>query len=362
MFRESDRFFQSIGLNPMTNEFWANSIFERKPNVDMVCHASAWDFFTQDDFRIKMCTKVDQTYFQTIHHEMGHIQYFMEYQHQPIEFRDGANAGFHEAIGDLISLSVMTPTHLKAIGLLPSDFQENEQATLNNLMLMALQKIAFLPFGYLVDKYRWSLFEGKIGFADLNKEWWKLRCQLQGVSPPVSRSEEDFDPGAKFHVAASVPYDRYFFSFIAQFQFHRAICREMNITKDFHRCDIFKQKQATAKFRQVLSFGASKPYPEVMKLLTNDEKLDSSAIIDYFAPLYQWLKEQNKGEGETSWGQECPIEIPNSPCGNYESLSPPVDATESTTKQTGSNSGTNIAPTYTILLTFIVTVLQVRKA
>ena len=306
LFDRSDDFFRSIGLDPMTDDFWDKSVRTKPEGKEMVCHASAWDFYGKTDFRIKMCTVLTSGDFQTVHHEMGHIQYFMQYKDQPIEFREGANPGFHEAIGDLIALSVMTPGHLKSVGLLPQTFEEDEQTNLNALMAMALNKVSFLPFGYLMDKYRWDIFEGNTSLSKLNQAWWNLRCEMQGVSPPVPRNEGDFDAGSKYHIPASVPYIRYFFSHIAQFQFHKAICNKINPDLPLHQCDIYNNTAATKEFRDAMALGASTPYPEVMKTLTGSSTLNASALLEYFSPLMDWLEEQNGGKIE-AWEPACSV-------------------------------------------------------
>ena len=293
LYHMADDFFQSLGMEPMTTDFWDKSILIKPKDREMICHASAWDFFRWSDFRIKQCTEVNEVQFATVHHEMGHIQYFMHYKEQPAEFRNSANPGFHEAIGDLISLSVMTPDHLKAIGLLPKDKKISDGTYLNSLMNMALNKIAFLPFGYLMDKYRWNVFEGKTSMNDLNADWWKLRCELQGVSPPVVRSENDFDPGAKYHTPASVPYIRYFFSYIVQFQFHEHLCKKIGFTEDFHKCDIYQHETETEEFRKAMEWGQSKSYPEALMAMTGKSKLDAQPLLNYFKPLEDFLDKQN---------------------------------------------------------------------
>lgn len=208
MFKISEEFFTSIGMKPLPDSFWTNSIIERPTDGrELVCHASAWDFCNGKDFRIKQCTDITMRDLITTHHEMGHIQYFIQYAHQPYVFREGANPGFHEAVGDVLALSVSTPSHLKQIGLL-EEIVDDEEGDLNYLMALALDKIAFLPSGYLMDLWRWGVFSGEIGSDELNQKWWEYRLKYQGICPPVRRTEEDFDPGSKYHIAANVPYIR----------------------------------------------------------------------------------------------------------------------------------------------------------
>ncbi|XP_076066990.1 angiotensin-converting enzyme-like [Oratosquilla oratoria] len=254
-------------------------------------------------YRIKQCTDVTMSDLITVHHEMGHIQYALQYKHQPAFFRRGANSGFHEAVGDVLALSVATPKHLHKIGLLEEVF-DDPQPDINFLMSMALSKIVFLPFGYLMDIWRWDVFSGKTNEKDWNCAWWKLRLELQGIRPPSMRSEADFDPGAKYHIPANVPYIRYFVSFVIQFQFHKSLCLKAgqydlnDPTKPLHKCDIYQSTEAGNALGDMLQLGSSKPWPEAMKALTDETKMDTSANREYFSPLKKWLQEDNLKHGE----------------------------------------------------------------
>ncbi|KAM4622364.1 angiotensin-converting enzyme [Discoglossus pictus] len=297
MFEESDSFFTSLGLIPMPQEFWDKSMIEKPKGREVVCHASAWDFYNRKDFRIKQCTVVNMDDLITVHHEMGHIQYFLQYKDQPVTFREGANPGFHEAIGDVLALSVATPKHLHSIGLLDS-VQDNTESDINYLMSVALDKIAFLPFGYLMDQWRWKVFDGRTPSSEYNQEWWNLRLKYQGVCPPVPRSESDFDPGAKFHIPASVPYIRYFVSFVIQFQFHEALCKAANQVGPLHKCDIYQSKEAGKLLGDAMKLGNSKPWPDAMELITGQRNMSAHALLKYFEPLTNWLIEQNQKNGD----------------------------------------------------------------
>ncbi|CAG0889487.1 unnamed protein product [Darwinula stevensoni] len=345
MFRTAEEFFTSLGLSPMPETFWNHSIIEKPADRQIICHASAWDFCDAKDFRIKQCTDVTMQDFVTVHHEMGHVQYFIQYKDLHIAFREGANPGFHEAVGDVLALSVATPKHMAKIGLLPESAQENDtEADLNFLMSQALSKVAFLPFGYLIDVWRWNVFRGNISSNHYNCEWWNLRTQVQGVKPPNIRSEGDFDPGAKYHIPANVPYIRYFVSFIIQFQFHRALCAAAGEydpknpgEKPLHRCDIYQSKEAGNLLKSVLSsaslltnvlkvdgcdhramlrLGASRPWGEAMAAITGgNPKMDASALREYFQPLEDWLTEDNKKHdvfiGWKPEGVYCVMEEPD---------------------------------------------------
>jgi peptidyl-dipeptidase A len=290
MVKYGENFFTSLGFDALPQTFWERSLFTKPQDRDVVCHASAWDIDNQKDVRIKMCIKINGEDFVTIHHELGHNYYQMAYAGQSPLYQNSANDGFHEAIGDTIALSV-TPEYLKQIGFLRQAPPESADVAL--LLKLALDKVAFLPFGYLVDQWRWKVFSGEAGTGEYNKAWWELREKYQGVAPPAPRSENDFDAGAKYHVPGNTPYARYFLAHILQFQFHRALCATAGYQGPLNRCSIYGNKQAGEKLKAMLALGQSKPWPEALKAMTGEDKMDASAILDYFAPLKKWLDEQN---------------------------------------------------------------------
>jgi len=291
MVRYGEGFFTSVGFEPLPSTFWERSLFLKPADREVVCHASAWDIDYEKDVRLKMCIQINEEDFSTVHHELGHNYYQMAYDKQPFLFRDGAIDAFHEAIGDTIALSV-TPAYLKQLGFI--DKVPDQRADMGFLLNRALDKVAFLPFGYLVDQWRWKVFSGEVKPDGYNKAWWDLREKYQGIAPPVPRTEQDFDPGAKYHVPANTPYARYFLAAILQFQFHRALCREAGFSGPLYQCSIYGNKKAGEKLKAMLAMGTSQPWPEALKAMTGEDKMDATAIIDYFAPLKAWLDEQNK--------------------------------------------------------------------
>jgi peptidyl-dipeptidase A len=292
MVRYGERFFLSLGFEPLPATFWERSLFTKPADRDVVCHASAWDLDQDQDLRIKMCIEITGEDFVTVHHELGHNFYQRAYRGLSPIYRNSANDGFHEAIGDTIALSV-TPQYLVKIGLL--DKAPEGRGDVGLLMHRALDKVAFLPFGLLVDQWRWKVFSGEITPANYNSSWWELVRKYQGVAAPIPRSEADFDPGAKYHVAANVPYTRYFLASILQFQFHRALCRQAGHTGPLHQCSIYDDKKVGAKLNRMLEMGMSRPWPDALEALTGERHMDATAMLEYFAPLKAWLDEQNKG-------------------------------------------------------------------
>jgi peptidyl-dipeptidase A len=292
MVRIGERFFSSLGFAPLPGTFWERSLFVKPRDREVVCHASAWNVNSVDDLRIKMCIDVTAEDFTTIHHELGHNYYQRAYNTLPMAFRDSANDGFHEALGDTIALSV-TPEYLVRIGLL--DKAPDAQADTGLLLKAALDRLAFLPFGLLVDHWRWQVFSGAIAPSTYNAAWWQLKLKYQGVAPPSPRGEQFFDPGAKYHVPANTPYTRYFLAQVLQFQFHRALAKAAGCTAPLHRCSIYDNKEAGTRLQTMMALGASKPWPDALEALTGQREMDASAMAEYFAPLKQWLDEQNGG-------------------------------------------------------------------
>lgn len=294
MVKTGENFYSSLGFAPLPETFWNRSLITRPRDREVVCHASAWNLDDKDDIRIKMCTKVNAEDFSTVHHELGHNYYQRAYKDQPVLFRNGANDGFHEAIGDFAALSASTPTYLNQIGLLEKVPGADEDIPF--LLKMALDKIAFLPFGLLVDRWRWQVFSGETTPEEYNADWWKLRLQYQGLMPPAQRPADAFDPGAKYHVPGNTPYTRYFLAHIYQFQFHRAACQQAGWKGPLHRCSVYGQKEMGERFNRMMELGQSQPWPQTLKVFTGETRTDASAVADYFKPLNTWLVQQNKGE------------------------------------------------------------------
>jgi peptidyl-dipeptidase A len=293
MVRSAENFYVSLGMPRLPDTFWERSQFSKPADREVVCHASAWGLDGGNDLRIKMC--INQTYdeLRVIYHELGHNYYQGAYKEQPPLFQGGAHGGFHEAIGDTVVLS-MTPGYLEEVGLISST-EQSEQAVINRQMQMALDSIAFLPFGKLIDEWRWAVFSGEVAPEDYNKAWWEMRTRYQGIAPPVERTEDHFDPGAKYHVPANVSYTRYFLARILQFQFQRALCETAGHEGDLHSCSVFGNKEAGAKLQAMLEAGQSAPWQETLEKLTGTREMDATAIIDYFAPLMAYLQQQNEG-------------------------------------------------------------------
>ncbi|SEB81173.1 M2 family metallopeptidase [Terriglobus roseus] len=290
MVKYGESFFTSLGFPALPQTFWERSQFVHPRDRDVVCHASAWDIDQADDLRVKMCITVSDDYFTTVHHELGHNFYQRAYNKQPMLFRNGANDGFHEAIGDAVALSI-TPGYLNQLKL--ANTEPPAEADIPLQLRTALDKVAFLPFALALDTWRWQVFSGEIKPADYNKAWWQLRAKYQGIVPPVERSETDFDPGAKMHVPANVPYARYFLARVYQFQFYKAMCDASGYKGALNRCSFYGSKAAGDKLNAMLMAGQSQPWQETLKAMTGTDHLDAQPMLDYFAPLYRWLKQQN---------------------------------------------------------------------
>lgn len=298
MFEMSDEFYQSLGLPSSAVSYSDKAVIEKPSDRTITCHASAWDFCDGEDFRIKMCTKTNMEDFVVVHHEMGHIMYYLLYKDQPLLYRTGANPGFHEAVGDTIALSVSTPQHLRAVNLL-DEYADTEADNINALFHMALERVAFLPFGLLIDKWRWDVFSGKVNESNWNQHWWKLREQYQKVKAPTDRMEEFFDPGAKYHIPADSQYIAYFVAHILEFSFYKSLCIEAgqydaaNPLKPLHKCDFYNNKAAGAKLKAGLELGFSEHWSVALEKLTGEKEVSAQALLDYFKPLQDFLKKEN---------------------------------------------------------------------
>lgn len=293
MVKSAEQFYVSLGFEPLPETFWDRSLFTKPADRDVICHASAWGLDGGNDLRIKMCIKQTYEELRVIYHELGHNIYQRAYRDQPPLFRGGAHGGFHEAIGDTVTLS-MTPAYLQQVGLI-DDAEDSHEATINRQMQRALAGIAGLPWAKLVDEWRWGVFSGAVAPGDYNKAWWELRTRYQGIAPPVARSEADFDPGAKYHIPGNTSYTRYFLARILQFQFQRALCDAAGYDGPLHACSVYGSREAGEKLAAMLAEGSSQPWQDTLEKLTGTRDMDASAIIDYFEPLMAWLKEQNEG-------------------------------------------------------------------
>ncbi|AOE49885.1 M2 family metallopeptidase [Kangiella sediminilitoris] len=292
MVKTAENFFSSLGFAPLPQTFWERSLFVKPRDRDVQCHASAWDIDNEEDIRIKMCTEINGEDFQTVHHELGHNYYQRAYKDQPILYKGSANDGFHEAIGDTVALSI-TPKYLKQIGLI--DEEPDASADIALLMRSALDKVAFLPFGLMVDQWRWKVFNGEISPEEYNQGWWELRQKYQGIDAPVARTEDHFDPGAKYHIPGNTPYSRYFLAHILQFQFYREMCEMAGNEGPLHRCSFYGNKEVGEKLIKMLEMGSSRPWPDALEAMTGSREMDATAVLEYYAPLKTWLDEQNKG-------------------------------------------------------------------
>ncbi|XP_065226305.1 angiotensin-converting enzyme-like [Planococcus citri] len=318
MYRVAEEFFVSMNMSAMPPEFWSKSVFEEVPGRPVICQPSAWDFCNGIDYRIKMCTRITMKDFVTVHHEMAHIQYFLHYGKLPKVYRDGANPGFHEAISEAISLSVSNPKHMQTLGLVLTSVDDVPH-NINFLFHLAMDKLTFLPFSLALDMWRWDIFSGYTRKERYNCHWWDLRERLSGVKPPVLRSEIDFDPGSKYHVPANIPYVGYYFGTVLEFQIFRALCKaagqyvENDARKPLHKCDIYRSREAGSILRRLMESGSSLPWQETLRLAIGENRLDASAVRDYFKPLEEWLRNENLRTGEfVGWvydGDYCKYSI-----------------------------------------------------
>ncbi|KAM4630494.1 angiotensin-converting enzyme 2 [Polymixia lowei] len=299
LFKEAETFFMSVGLYKMFDNFWTESMLVKPDDRKVVCHPTAWDMGNREDFRIKMCTKVNMDDFLTVHHEMGHNQYQMAYRNLSYLLRDGANEGFHEAVGEIMSLSAATPKHLKALGLLPADFTNDDETEINFLLKQALTIVATLPFTYMLEEWRWQVFQGNVTKDQWMERWWEMKRELVGVVEPLPRDESYCDPPALFHVSGDYSFIRYFTRTIYQFQFQKALCKEAGHTDALFKCDITNSTKAGTKLRNMLELGRSMSWTKALEMISNDVRMDAGPLLDYFKKLQDWLVAENRKNNRT---------------------------------------------------------------
>ncbi|KAI4468733.1 angiotensin-converting enzyme [Holotrichia oblita] len=292
MFQMAEEFYTSLGLKPLSPEFWRNSLFEKPNNRKVQCTASAWDFCNKIDYRLKQCTEVTMDDLITVHHEMAHIQYYLQYSEQPYLYRDGANPGFHEGIANAMVLSVYNPVHLHRVGLFNNN-TDTYELNMNFLMTMALRKVAYAPFALLVDQN---------GVRTMNFNWWELRLLYQGIVPPIARNEGHLDAVAKRHIPADLPYMKYYVALLLEFQIFDALCGAMGHTAQLHTCDIYRSREAGRILTDIMQAGKAKHWKDVLRTLrTKTNGLSAEPLLKYFQPLLAWLKVQNRDEAFIGW-------------------------------------------------------------
>ena len=304
MVEYAEDFFISMGFKPLPKTFWERSLFVKPRDRSVVCHASAWNLDpANNDLRIKMCIEKNEEDFITIHHELGHIFYYQAYNHIPTVFQAGANDGFHEAFGDLLTLSI-TPDYLVDIGFISKDdAEEAKQDPIGLLMKQALDGVVIVPWALMLDKWRSGVFDGEIDESNLNSSWWSLREEYQGINTSYERSENYFDPGAKYHIPGNTPYTRYYLASIMQYQFHEALCNLINYDGYLHECSIYGNKEAGDRIITTMAMGQSLPWQDAFENLTGSRQLSGKSIMNYYAPLKEWLDEENKNR-TCGWSEE----------------------------------------------------------
>jgi len=294
MVKIAENFFISLGFEPLSESFWERSLFVKPQDHNVVCHASAWDIDSEiNDLRIKMCIERNAEDFSVIHHELGHIFYYQAYSHLPDIFQSGANDGFHEAVGDLLTLSI-TPDYLKKIDMVSEEEARQANADpISLLMQQALDGVVSVPWTLMLDKWRAKVFTGETSSEELNNSWWELREFYQGIGAPADRGADAFDPGAKYHIPGNTPYTRYYLAKILQYQFHESLCTQMGFEGPLHECSIYDNELAGAKLRAMLALGQSQDWQTALEALTGTRELSGKSMLNYYQPLKDWLDIQN---------------------------------------------------------------------
>ncbi len=295
----ADRFWTSTGLPAMPASFWTRSLFDKPSDRTVACSGSAAIVGDPTDVRLKMCVGNNALDFSTVHHEVGHAVYALAYQEQPYLFRGAANDAFHEAVADLGALSI-TPAYLQAIGIITPAEALGADQDLGLLLRMALQRVTFLPFSLIVDRWRWQVYAGAVPPAQYDATWWSLVAQYQGLMPGETRPEGSFDIAALPHITSDISYIRYFYAYLIEFQLFKAACDAAGWTGPLHRCSLYGNAAAGAHLRPMLAMGASRPGADALEAGTGARRVSAEGLLAYFAPLRAYLDAQNQ-ERQCGW-------------------------------------------------------------
>lgn len=291
---DAEGFYTGLGLPPLPERFWQYSRFLRPLEAPASCAASTWNLDLAGDVRVQLCLGQTEGDFLTAAHELGHAHYERAYRDLPAWLQDGANDAFHEAVGDIAMLA-MTPRWLHSAGLAAAPGHDHH-ARINAQMRIALARLPRLAAALALEHWRWGVFAGRIPAAQDNRAWWTLKARYQGVGPAEPRPADGFDVGAKYHVAAYRPYLRYFLAGVLQFQFHQALCAAAGQHGPLSDCEIAGDRRAGQHLQAMLASGARQPWPQTLQAFTGHDDFDAGPLLDYFAPLAQWLAEQNRGQ------------------------------------------------------------------
>jgi peptidyl-dipeptidase A len=298
---QAERFYVSLGFQKLPQSFWEKSSLypvAADAGFKKNTHASAWHIDLDHDVRSLMSIEPDTEWYETTHHELGHIYYYLSYSRPevPLLLRDGANRAYHEAIGSMMGLAAQQPRFVHAIGFESSGPKPDPTQL---LLKEALNYAVFIP---------WSagtmfMFEKELYYDDLapeqwNKRWWELTAKYQGIAPPTPRGEEFCDAATKTHINDDpAAYYDYALSFVLLFQIHDHIAREI-LHEDPHDTSYFGRKEVGAFLKSILEPGASVDWKALLVEKTGSP-LSAKPMLRYFEPLMGWLKEQNQGRKYT---------------------------------------------------------------
>lgn len=299
--KKGEEFYVSLGFPNLPQSFWnLSSLYPVSPDSGFKknTHASAWHMDFDKDVRSLMSVIPNTRWWSTSLHELGHIYYYISYSNPnvPIILREGANRGFHEAIGSMIGLASLQSPFLKEMGLMNQDYKiDNTQALLNE----ALDYIPFIPWSAgVMTEFEYELYSKNLPEDQFNKMWWELVKKYQGIISPNERGEMYCDAATKTHINddAGQYYD-YAIANVLLFQFHTYIASKI-LKQDPYATNYYGSKEVGKWMYDVLSPGATVDWRELLKESTGSE-MSAKALVDYFEPLMKWLKEENKGRKYT---------------------------------------------------------------
>ncbi|UYZ63832.1 M2 family metallopeptidase [Hymenobacter weizhouensis] len=299
--QQAERFYQSLGFPALPQSFYEKSSLYPLPKdatYKKNNHASAWHLDLNQDVRSLMSVEGNTEWYETTHHELGHIYYYLTYTNPqvPVLLRQGANRAYHEAMGSLMGLAATQKPFLAGLSLVDANAKTDQTQT---LLKEALNYAVFIPFASgVMSEWENSFYADKLPADQLNARWWQLCKQYQGIVPPTARGENYLDPATKTHINDDpAQYYDYALSYVILFQLHDHIAKKI-LKQDPHATNYYGSKEVGQFLADIMRPGSSKDWRTVLKEKTGED-LSARAMVEYFEPLMAYLKQQNKGRKYT---------------------------------------------------------------
>lgn len=301
LLQQAERFYISLGFTELPQVFWEKSSLYPLPEGTAYKknnHASAWHMNLEEDVRSLMSVESNSGWYETTHHELGHIYYYITYTNPdvPLLLRSGANRAYHEAIGSLMGFAAMQKPFLVHLDLLSDEIKTDEQ---KSLLKEALNFVVFIPWSAgVMTEFEYDLYKNKLSSDRFNKRWWDLKRKYQGIIPPSHRGEEYCDAASKTHINNDpAQYYDYALSYLILFQLHHHIATNI-LKQDPRATNYYGSKEVGDFLKDIMYPGASRDWREMLRETTGVE-LSATAMLTYFEPLMDYLKQVNAGREHT---------------------------------------------------------------